>query len=74
MNTIKSTGRDDTIKMIKEACEKNRRMMEDKEYCKKIESGLHYTVDSPAVQKLREELKALRDQREQQKVAADGGA
>lgn len=74
MNTIKPTGRDDTIKMIKEACEKNRRMMEDKEYCKKIEAELHYTVDSPAVQKLREELKALRGQREQQEVAADGGA
>lgn len=74
MTTIKPTGRDDTIKMIKEACEKNRRMMEDKEYCKKIEAELHYTVDSPAVQKLREELKALRGQREQQEVAADGGA
>ncbi|OAM26541.1 MULTISPECIES: hypothetical protein [Eikenella] len=74
MNTIKPTGRDDTIKMIKEACEKNRRMMEDKEYCKKIEAELHYTVDSPAVQKLREELKVLRGQREQQEVAADGGA
>ncbi|OAM43540.1 hypothetical protein [Eikenella halliae] len=60
MNTIKPTGRDDTIKMIKEACKKNRRMMEDKEYCKKIEAELHYTVDSPAVQKLREELKALK--------------
>lgn len=74
MTTIKPTGRDDTVKMIKEACEKNRRMMEDKEYCKKIEAELHYTVDSPAVQKLREELKALRGQREQQEVAADGGA
>lgn len=74
MNTIKPAGRDDTIKMIKEACEKNRRMMEDKEYCKKIEAELHYTVDSPAVQKLREELKVLRGQREQQEVAADGGA
>ena len=49
-------------------------MMEDKEYCKKIEAELHYTVDSPAVQKLREELKVLRGQREQQEVAADGGA
>ena len=37
-----------------------------------METGLHETVDSPAVQKLRKELTALSNQREQQKVAADG--
>ena len=37
----------------------------------KIETELHNTVDSPAVQKVHEELTALSNQREQQEVADD---
>ena len=39
-----------------------------------METGLHETVDSPAVQKLRKDLTSLSNQREQQEVAADSDA
>ncbi|WP_274585081.1 hypothetical protein V6667_08795 [Neisseria leonii] len=40
------------------ASENNRRMMEGEEYRKKIEAGLHYTVDSPEVQRMRDRIEA----------------
>lgn len=74
MSTTKQNIPQHILEWAQRASANNRRMMEDEEYRKKIEAELHYTVDSPAVQKLRAELKALRDQREQQEGAADGDA
>lgn len=62
------------LEWAQRASANNRRMMEDEEYRKKIEAELHYTVDSPRMQKVRAEMQALLDQRKQQEGAADGDA
>lgn len=46
------------LEWAQRASENNRRMMEDPEYCKKIEQELYHTIDSDVLVQARERISA----------------